>query len=251
MLSALILLGMQHLEKQLAQVECARLVERAQDIRDVARRVLGHLAGLDAPVNMALSKLTAPSVVVARELSPSDTIELDRERVAAIVTELGGPTSHAAILARALGIPAVTRVAGILEEAQTGDWLLVDGELGKVLLSREDAALFQFRTAKRAYEENNRAAAQQASCGCFTKCGREICLHANLNRIEEARAMVEHNLMGAGLVRTEFLFMNADSPPSFEKHLAAYRAIAQKGGNRPIVLRTLDLGGDKRPRFLT
>lgn len=239
------------LERLLLDLENEYLRERAQDMRDIGQRVLKHLAIQRGHPSASLASLPDRSVIVAHELLPSDTVEMDRQHVAAIVTELGGPSSHAAILARALGVPSVTRVRRVMKHIRPNDWVLVDGEKGAVTISVPDGSAGEFEAARRRYEAASASARAEELSPCTTRDNVTMHFYANIGRVEDASEVPRHGLEGAGLVRTEFLFLNVASPPDVHTHEKTYRSIGEVAGKKPIVLRTLDLGGDKWPAFLS
>lgn len=223
------------------------LRERAADVRDLGRRVLRHLSDDE---RRPLAYLPAGSVLVARELFPLDLIEIDRAHLAAIVTERGGATGHAAILARALAIPAVTGVADATRAVPPGVEVLVDGGSGLVSVdpAAHEAEHFSLRAQR--YDQGQSALLMEEGLVARTLDGASIGLYANIGRAVEAEDAVDHHLDGVGLFRTEYLFLDEPDAPSFEKHRAAYEDAARRLDGRPLVIRTLDLGGDKFPRFL-
>jgi phosphotransferase system enzyme I (PtsI) len=221
------------------------LSERAHDIRDIKHRILKHL-GHGGP--SILANLPPRTILVARELLPSDTLNLDRAHVAAIVLEGGGRTSHAAILARAMGIPAVGSVEGALNVISTGDSLLVDGERGEVSVNPDARQVVSFANARRAFTNLEERLDEQRT-DCRTRDGHEITLLANIGRPEEVAQVHRHHLAGIGLFRSEYLFLQSPAPPSLEQQTAVYRRVVQELGSLPLIIRTLDLGGDKQPLF--
>jgi phosphoenolpyruvate-protein phosphotransferase len=223
------------------------LAERGDDVRDLGRRVLRHLKGEGFG---GLPALPADCILIADELLPSDTARLDRAHVKAILTERCGRTSHAAILAKALGIPAVSDLDGICGRMRHGTRLLVDGVSGLVIAVPSAERAAAFARDRGAYEAALRSALEQESQACVTRDGVAIELHANLGRVAEALEVRKHGLAGVGLFRTEILFLEHEQPPSLEAHRQAYRAVAEALAGLPLVIRTLDLGGDKRPAFL-
>ncbi len=232
---------------RLAQVGDAYLSERQQDIRDIGRRVLGHLVG--SPIASSQS-LPPRSVLVARELLPSDTLNIDRSHLTAIVTEEGGETGHAAILARAIGVPAVTGVDGLLQSVRPEMEVLVDGEAGEVILSPLSDQATQFAGAAARWQHQREETLVQEDLPCVTTDGVGVELYANIARPEEACQVEEHHLNGIGLLRTEFLFFDAVEAPSIEYQQTVYRNILDAAGGRPVVFRTLDMASDKHPRYL-
>jgi len=235
------------LAKLLSDVENEYLRERASDVYDIRRRVLKNLGHGSERV---LRSLPLDSVLVAQELLPSDTLNLDRSHVAAIVTEHGSETSHAAILARSLGIPGVTGVAGACSEIPPEADVLVDGESGTVTLTPEHAQVKVFTTGKHRYNHDSAEALSQRYLRCETLDGVSVSLMANIGRADEAPHVRQSALDGVGLYRTEYLFLDANEPPSLDVQTDAYASVADAMVGMPLAIRTLDLGGDKKPRFL-
>lgn len=223
------------------------LRERAADVRDLGRRILRHLSDDE---RRPLAYLPAGSILVAQELFPLDLMEIDRAHLAAIVTERGGATSHAAILARALAIPAITGVADATSSIPAGVELLVDGGSGVVLVDPPADEAEHFSQRAQSYDRGQSIAITEENLVAQTLDGAAIGLYANIGQAVEAREAVEHRLDGVGLYRTEYLFLNEAEAPPYEKHRAAYEDAARRLDGRPLVIRTLDLGGDKFPRFL-
>ncbi|MFC6669253.1 phosphoenolpyruvate--protein phosphotransferase [Marinobacterium aestuariivivens] len=236
------------LARLLASVENEYMRERALDLRDVGKRVLRQLAHEDSP---RLAALPSGSVIVARELLPSEAIDLDRRHLAGIVTEAGGVNSHAAILARALGIPAVTAVTDACTLIESGSRLLVDGVAGQVTLMPSTGALKDFSGRKQRYERHAATEASAEQLDCVTLDGTPIKLLANINRQDEAALVARHYLHGVGLFRTECLYLDAPTPPESDRQLEVYRQLVAALEGRSLVIRTLDLGGDKLPAFIS
>ncbi len=221
--------------------------QRAADVRDIRTRMLRELLG--AP-KADLTALPAGSVVVAEDLTPSMTAGIDREHVVGIVTETGGKTSHSAILARALGIPAVLSVSGALCALREGDTVVVDGAKGEVVGSPDGEALRRYTALREAdlrrREELRRYRGQKTR----TADGAEKELFCNIGRPNDIADVLENDGEGIGLLRTEFLFMDRPAAPSEEEQLEAYRAVAVGMKGRPVIIRTLDVGGDKDIPYL-
>lgn len=222
------------------------LAARAVDLKDVSRRVLRHLVGGQEEV----AALPEKAVVVAEDLTPSETANLDPARVVGLVTAAGGPTAHTAILARALGIPAVVAAGpGVLDLAD-GTPVVLDGDRGR-LHPDPDAAVLARAEAAMARGRDRAAAARQAAFRpAVTQDGRRIEVAANVRRPEEAAEAVAAGAEGSGLVRSEFLFDDRSEPPSEDEQFDIYRRLAEGFGGLPVVLRTLDAGGDKPLRFV-
>ncbi|MGA7087921.1 MAG: phosphoenolpyruvate--protein phosphotransferase [Candidatus Dormiibacterota bacterium] len=222
----------------------ARTRVRAADLEGVSRRVLGHLLGAGS------ASVTGRGILIARELTPVDTAGLDRELVQGIATAEGGATSHTAILARALGIPAVVGLGPRLLELAVGTPVLLDGDLGTLVVAPGPDLV---RAAKRRTEVAAKAASRaQAACQrpAVTRDGVQIDVVANIGSVEEAHAAGAAGADGVGLLRTEFLFLRAASMPDVEVQADSYRAIATALEGRPLTIRTLDVGADKRLPYL-
>jgi phosphoenolpyruvate-protein phosphotransferase len=226
---------------QLAQLPDPTLQARAADVRDVGRRVLDHLLGR-APTGIDVRE---PSVIVARDLAPSQIASLPVVRVLAFCTAEGGPTSHTAILAKAWGKPAVVGLGAALLEIRDGAQLLVDGRRGEVGIDPDASAAHEFAQRRAASERQAADAVAAAHEPALTRDGRRLEVGANIGSVEDAALAVASGAEGVGLLRTEFLYLNRHSAPTEEEQLGAYRAILQVLGKRPVVARTLDVGGDK------
>lgn len=221
-----------------------RMRLRAADLEGVSRKVLGHLLGAGS------ASITGRGILVARELTPTETAGLDRKQVLGIATAEGGPTSHTAILARALGIPAVVGLGPRLLELAIGTPVLLDGDLG-TLVAEPGPDLV--RAAKRRTEVAAKAAARAQAASqrpAVTRDGLQIQVVANIGSVEDARAARAAGADGVGLLRTEFLFLRAASMPDIESQAATYGAIATALQGRPLTIRTLDVGADKRLPYL-
>jgi phosphotransferase system enzyme I (PtsI) len=213
------------------------LAERTTDLRDVAARVIARLLGQPEP---GVPELTVPSVLVARDLAPADTVGLSPATTLAIVTELGGPTSHTAILAAQLGIPAVVHAAGARSIA-AGAVVAVDGTAGVVTVEPPDALRTEY-----AHRNEARAARLASAHGPGrTRDGHAVKLLANIGTVADALSAAAADVEGVGLFRTEFLFLDRVTAPSVDEQTEAYRQVFAAFGARPVVVRTLDAGADK------
>ncbi|ADM70786.1 Phosphoenolpyruvate-protein phosphotransferase [Paenibacillus polymyxa E681] len=222
--------------------------ERAIDIKDVGNRLLKHLLG--AP-EVTLPKDTQPYILVAKELSPSQSAHLNPSYVLGIVTMNGGKTSHSAIMARALGIPLVSGLESNLNlPVQTGDMMVVDGDLGKVYVNPEKTVTDHYKILRDEQRRRKEQLQVLASVDAVTKDGTTLRLAANISSIKELEAALKHGAQGVGLFRTEFLYMDRKSAPDEEEQYEVYRLIAEKAGNHSVVIRTLDIGGDKPLDYL-
>ncbi|HUH97703.1 MAG TPA: phosphoenolpyruvate--protein phosphotransferase [Anaerolineales bacterium] len=221
---------------------------RAADVRDVGARILRIL--LELP-DLSLGNVREPCIVVARDLTPSDTASLDPKLTLGFCTEAGGLTSHSAILARTLGIPAIVALGeGLLRRAPTGTPLVLDGETGKLLVSASGSTIEQYERARQEREVRRREVAGRAAEPARTANGRRVEVGANIGDAASARDAVANGAEGVGLLRTEFLYLDQVQPPSEENQLSIYGEIFKAMGPRPLIVRTLDIGGDKPPSYL-
>jgi phosphocarrier protein FPr len=219
---------------------------RAADIEDVGRRVLQRLMGVEPPS----LDFAEPSVLIAADLSPSDTARLNPERVLAICTELGGATAHSAILARALGIPAVVGLGHGVWQIHEGKPVAVDGDKG-VLWPRPDAEqLAAFAIRRGEWQQSQQRAKAAGQAPAVTRDDRRVEIAANIGSPNDVSPALEYGAEGVGLFRTEFLFMDRAEAPTEEEQLRAYRSAAALMGDRPLIIRTLDVGGDKPLPYL-
>ncbi len=221
--------------------------ERAADVADVKTGLLADLLGKEV---VDLSTLPENSVVVVHELTPSMTADIDKDNVAAIVTETGGRTSHSAIIARALEIPAVLSVADITKIIKGGDMVIVDGSRGRVLVNPADNDLAHYRAKAKQFAEEKLALEAYRGKETVTGDGEKVLLVANIGNPDDANVAAEHDCEGVGLFRSEFLFMDAKELPSEDEQFAAYQKVALRMKNQPVIIRTLDVGGDKEIPYL-
>ncbi|OFK24186.1 phosphoenolpyruvate--protein phosphotransferase [Olsenella sp. HMSC062G07] len=230
-----------------SQMEDELFRERAADVADVKTGLLADLLGKQV---VDLSTLPENSIVVVSELTPSMTADIDKENVAGIVTETGGRTSHSAIIARALEIPAVLSVANVTKNIKTGDMVIVDGAAGSVIVTPTKEELELYRGKARAYAEDKAALEAYRGKRTVTADGDEKLLVANIGNPDDANVAAEHDAEGVGLFRSEFLFMDAKELPSEDEQFAAYQKVALRLKGQPIIIRTLDVGGDKEIPYL-
>ena len=221
--------------------------ERATDVADVKTGLLADLLGKEV---VDLSTLPENSIIVVKELTPSMTADIDKENVAGIVTESGGRTSHSAIIARALEIPAVLSVEDATEHIKTGDMVIVDGSAGDVLVQPSKEDLEAYRAKAKAYADDKAALETYRGKKTVTADGDTKLLVANIGNPDDANAAAEHDAEGIGLFRSEFLFMDAKELPSEDEQFAAYQKVALRMKGQPIIIRTLDVGGDKEIPYM-
>jgi phosphotransferase system enzyme I (PtsI) len=218
------------------------MAARADDVRDVAGRIAGELMGL---TSAALDALETPSVVLAQSLAPSDTARIPKGLALAFVTAEGSRTSHVSIMARSMGIPAVVGVGPALESALGAKMVAVDGTEGSVITDPDGDTVAEFQRASEVFAEEREALERFRHVEARTSEGRRIEVAANLGSASEAEDALEWGAEGVGLFRTEFLFMQRDELPSEDEQYEAYGAVARAFGDKPVIIRTLDVGGDK------
>ncbi len=234
--------------QQLEALEDQYYQERALDLRDVSRRVCRILAGVQD--QQALADLAWPVVIVAHDLTPSDTAQMNKAMVLGFCTATGGLTSHTAIIARILGIPAVVGIGEAVLGILPGTSLIVDGGSGRVRAAVDDATMGDYvhqRDARREQQTAQKARAHQPG---ITKDGHHVEVVANIADAASARAALDFGAEGVGLFRTEYLFLNRQSVPTEEEQYGDYCAVADVLGDRPLIIRTLDIGGDKQLPYL-
>lgn len=219
--------------------------ERRSDVDFVGERVLRQLMGTAQDVPKGRGEGDEPTVLVAHELSPADTVSLQNKGFSAFVTDVGSATSHTAIMARALGLPAVVGAQGATKFLATGDRVIVDGLRGIVQLRPNAEQLLAAEARRRRYAQFVRSLDANRDQPAATSCGTPIALRANIELPTEALLAREHGADGVGLYRTEFLYIDRRQPPSEEEQTEVYTAVVQAMGGRPVTLRTFDIGGDK------
>ncbi len=226
----------------LGQIDDPYLKERVVDIEDVARRILRNLLG-KGPRDLATSE--GPHVLAARVLAPSDTALIDRSKVMAFATEAGSKTSHAAIMARSLGIPAVAGLHEIFGELETGDDVLLDGTSGLLILNPSPETLAEYGRIEERREQVEEQLDLIRDTSSTTSDGQHIILSANIELPDEVGDVIEYGAEGVGLFRTEFLFLNREDAPSEDEQYESYRIVAERVAPHAVIIRTLDVGGDK------
>jgi phosphocarrier protein FPr len=238
--------AIQSMAAQYRQMDDAYMQARAADVEDVGQRVLSHLLSVERPS----LNLKRPSILVASDLTPSDTANLDPAVVLGICTELGGATAHSAILARALGIPAIVGMGVQLEQLANGVNIGLDGQEGRIWISPSGddlEMLAQKRIDWLTTQKQVKALAQKTA---VTKDKKRINVEANIGGARDAATALAFGAEGVGLFRTEFLFLGRDSAPTEEEQVEAYREAAAAMGGKPVIIRTLDVGGDKPLPYL-
>ena len=221
--------------------------ERAADIRDVSKRILAHLLGVDLP-NPSL--IDEEVIVIAEDLTPSDTAQLNKKYVKGFATNIGGRTSHSAIMARSLEIPAVVGTSSITEDVKNGDILILDGLDGVVLVNPDEATTAEYKEKHAKFEAQKAEWAKLVTEKSVTKDGHEVILAANIGTPADLEGVKNNGGEAVGLYRTEFLYMGRDQLPTEDEQFEAYKAVLEGMGDKPVVVRTLDIGGDKELPYL-
>ena len=230
--------------KVFSKIDDDYLRERIVDINDVGKRILRHLLGREGRVK-ALGNLEKEVVVVAHDLSPSETAMMHKERVCGFVTEVGGKTSHTAIMAKSLEIPAVVGLHQANEKIEDDDLLIVDGTLGLVILNPNEATLSSYRQEEDKLRDVTQKFLQVKDLPAITLDNYKVSILANIELPEEVPSVKLHGAQGIGLYRTEYFYMNREDLPTEEEHFQAYKSVAEALSPFPVTIRTLDLGGDK------
>jgi len=215
---------------------------RAADVEYVAGQVLKHLAGNSG---IELAAIREKVVVVAHDLSPAETTQMDLGWIMGFVTDMGGPTSHTAIMAQAKAVPAVLGLERVSQEVKSGDFIIVDGSAGMVIVNPDEETLHDYRDKQEAYELYAQEILAQAHLPTNTTDGRRLEVGANIELAEEVATALTYGAEGVGLFRTEFLYVSQKTMPTEQELLANFKAVAQRLDGRPVNIRTLDIGGDK------
>ena len=228
-------------------IEDEYLRERIWDLKDVSKRILKILLGVE---KWSFKSLREECIIVARDLAPSDTAKINKEMVLGIVTELGGKTSHTSIIAKNLEIPAVTGVKNATDIVKDGDLIIVDGTKGLVFLNPCEKVIRLYEQKKKDYEKFSLKLKQSKNRKNISKDGVKVKITANIDTPKDIKLILDNGGDGVGLYRTEFLYMNRATPPTEQEQFEAYKIVAQSLEDRSVVIRTLDVGGDKGISYL-
>ena len=221
--------------------------ERAADIRDVSKRIKANLLGVELP---SPATIDHEVIVVAHDLTPSDTAQLNKQFVKGFVTNIGGRTSHSAIMARSLEIPAVVGTKSIIDEVNNGDILIIDGEAGVVIVDPTEEEISEYTERARQVEQDKEELKQFVDEKTETKDGHHVELAANIGTPKDVDSVIENGGEGVGLFRTEFLYMGRDNMPTEDEQFESYKTVLEAMDGKPVVVRTLDIGGDKELSYL-
>ena len=221
--------------------------ERAADIRDVSKRILAHLLGVKIP---SPATIKDEVIIVAADLTPSDTAQLNRQYVKAFVTDIGGRTSHTSIMARSLEIPAIVGTKEVTSTAKDGDIIIVDGLTGDVFLNPSEEVIAEYRAKAEAFAAQQAEWEKLKDSKTYTKDGHQVELAANIGTPKDLEGVVNNGAEGVGLYRTEFLYMDSHEMPTEEDQFEAYKAVLEGMNGKPVVVRTMDIGGDKELPYL-
>ncbi|MGW9527458.1 phosphoenolpyruvate--protein phosphotransferase [Paenibacillus terrae] len=228
-------------------MKSAYLQERASDMRDVTKRILNHLLGVHF---VSPAEIAEETIVLAEDLTPSDTAQLNREFVKGFATNIGGRTSHSAIMARSLEIPAVVGTKNILSQAKSGDLIIVDGLDGHVFVNPSEEIVAEYQAKQVAYDKQREEWRKLRGEATVSVDGVHVELAANIGTPNDVAGVLDNGGEGVGLYRTEFLYMGRDKLPSEEVQYTAYKTVLERMEGKPVVVRTLDIGGDKELPYL-
>ncbi|MEW9093478.1 MAG: phosphoenolpyruvate--protein phosphotransferase [Clostridiaceae bacterium] len=229
------------------EIEDEYLKERIVDIKDVTKRILRILNG---QVQETLKNIKEESIIISKDITPSQTAQMDKNKVLGFVTETGGVTSHSAIIARTLGIPALLGVHNLLDEVKNGDVLILDGNEGIVILNPDKKTLKNYKEKIERHMEDKIELLKYKDLESITLDFKKVEVAGNIGSVEEVDSIIENGGEGIGLFRTEFLYMEKENLPDEEEQFLAYKHVVEKLNGKPVVIRTLDIGGDKKLSYL-
>lgn len=229
------------------QMDNEYMRERASDVKDVGGRISRILLGIN---DTSLAEIYEKCIVVAKDLTPSDTAQMDSEMVMGFVTDMGGRTSHSAIMARTLEIPAVVGTQNGTENIKNGDILIVDGDKGVVIINPEKKIIDEYNKKIEEIVKYKNELVKYKDAESITLDGRSVELAANIGSPKDISGVIKNGAEGIGLFRTEFLYMDRDSMPTEEEQFNAYKEVLEGMKDKPVIIRTLDIGGDKKLSYL-
>ncbi|WP_241580167.1 phosphoenolpyruvate-protein phosphotransferase PtsI [Rosenbergiella nectarea] len=226
----------------LEELDDEYLKERAADVRDIGKRLLQNILGLTI---VDLSAIAEESILVAKDLTPSETAQLNLEKVLGFITDLGGRTSHTSIMARSLELPAIVGIGNITQSVKNGDFLILDAVNNQVLINPSEDDITELREIQTAWLDEKHEMAKLKDLPAITLDGHHVEVCANIGTVRDVAGAERNGAEGVGLYRTEFLFMDRESLPSEQEQFEAYKAVAEAVGAQAVIIRTMDIGGDK------
>lgn len=239
--------GIEEYCEMLANLEDEYLRERATDLRDIAKRWLYNIAGIEVA---DLGSLEANTVIVAKDLTPSDTAQVNVDNVLAFVTEIGGKTAHSSIMARSLELPAVVGTGDVCSQVEGGETVIVDALTGDVIVNPTDKELEEYKAKRDAYLAEKEELRKLKDMDAISKDGVQVGAWANIGSPNDVPGLLRNGAQGIGLYRTEFLFMNNDRFPTEDEQFEAYKSVAESLEGKPVTIRTMDIGGDKALSYM-
>ena len=228
--------------KALEELDDEYLKERAADVRDIGKRLLQNILGLHI---VDLSAIQDESILVAKDLTPSETAQLNLKKVLGFITDLGGRTSHTSIMARSLELPAIVGTGNVTATVKNGDFLILDGVNNKVYVNPSESELEELKAVQTQYLSEKHELAKLKDLPAITLDGHQVEVCANIGTVRDVAGAERNGAEGVGLYRTEFLFMDRDSLPTEDEQFQAYKAVAEAVGSQAVIVRTMDIGGDK------
>ncbi len=228
--------------KALEELDDEYLKERAADVRDIGKRLLQNILGLHI---VDLGAIAEESILVAKDLTPSETAQLNLKKVLGFITDIGGRTSHTSIMARSLEIPAIVGTGNVTTTVKNGDYLIIDGVNNKIYVNPTDDVLEELKAIQTQYLSEKHELAKLKDLPAITLDGHQVEVCANIGTVRDVAGAERNGAEGVGLYRTEFLFMDRDSLPTEEEQFQAYKAVAEAMGSQAVIVRTMDIGGDK------
>lgn len=231
----------------LQAMEDELLQGRAVDIKDVAGRIMSHLRGVP---HLDLANMTEECIIIAEDLTPSDTAQLNLDVVRGFITEIGSRTSHSAIMARTLEIPAIVGVGSALRSLPADAFILMDAEAGSIIINPSADELAVFQQQKQQYDQHKAELTKLRDQPSFSRDGKQVELAANIGKLADVQRALDNGAEGIGLFRTEFLYMGRSSLPTEEEQYTSYKYVLEKMNGKPVVIRTLDIGGDKELPYM-
>lgn len=239
--------SMEYYISLLGKIEDNYLKERALDLKDVCNRLTRILLG---EKSIDLKDIDREVILVAKDLTPSDTVSMDKDKIIGIVTELGGKTSHTSIIARTLDIPTVVAVKNITKVIKDKDFIIIDGKEGKAIINPTEEEIKKYENLKEKYNKLKMMTRKMIGKKSISKDGREVEIAGNIGKLSDADLVIENDGDGVGLFRTEFIYMNNKRLPTEEEQFEIYKSIAEKLKGKSVIIRTLDVGGDKEIPYL-